>query len=422
MKPVYTKKTSDLKTHNLQNTWRMHFPAPHAVAALSIILLSCLGCEKKSDPAAEAPPAAQVVEAPSSNLVKVNNSAQFPLAAAEAYQAKSALNVTGVVNPDVSRTIPVISLAAGRVIAVHVHVGDFVKKGQLLMDVSSDDISGAYSTYHKAVADEVLANTQLRRAKLLYDKGAIPRSQLEIAQDTEDKAVIDVQTARQHLLLLGVKNPDGPQVQIVQIYAPATGVIIQQNVTPGAPAVNSLNNAPTPLAINSLNSSPNLFTIADLSHVWIICDVYENDLAQVHTGQTADISLNAYPERKVTGRIDEIDAVLDPTIRTGKVRLQVANPGYFMRIGMFATATFHGKKLEMHASIPSAAVLHLHDRAWVYSPDDSNTGDSKSGQFRRLEVHTGANLPNGMIEIVSGLTAGQKVVTNALALQDTVDQ
>ena len=401
---------------------RLHFSAPLTVVVLGLIALCSTGCDKKSDPAAEAPPAAQVVDAPNSSLVKVDHPDQFPLATADSYQATSTLNVTGVVNPDVSRTIPVISLASGRVVAIHVHVGDFVKKGQLLMEVASDDISGAYSTYHKAVADEVLANTQLRRAKLLYDKGAIPKSQLEIAQDTEDKAVIDVQTAREHLRLLGVKNPDGPQQQIVNIYAPATGVIIQQNVAPGAPAVNVLNNAPTPLSINSLSSSPNLFTIADLSHVWIICDVYENDLSQVHTGQSADIHLSAYPDRKVTGTINEIDAMLDPTIRTGKVRIQVENPGYFMRVGMFATATFHGKKMEMHASIPSAAVLHLHDRAWVYIPGNSNNSDNTGGQFRRLEVHTGASLPNGMIEIVTGLSAGQKVVTNALELQDTVDQ
>ncbi len=402
---------------------RLRLHAPLSAVMLSLLVLFSSGCEKKSDPAAEAPPSPQVIAAPSASLVRVDHPDQFPLASADAYEATTTLNVTGAVNPDVSRTIPVISLASGRVVAIHVHVGDFVKKGQLLMEVASDDISGAYSTYHKAVADEVLANTQLKRARLLYDKGAIPKSQLEIAQDTEDKAVIDVQTAREHLRLLGVKNPDGPQVQIVDIYAPATGVIIQQNVTPGAPAVNSLNNAPTPLSVSSLNSSPNLFTIADLSHVWIICDVYENDLAKVHTGQSADIRLNAYPDRKVTGTISEIDAVLDPTIRTGKVRIQVENPGYFMRVGMFATATFHGKQVETHASIPAAAVLHLHDRAWVYTPDNSNSGDSKSGgQFRRLEVHTGATLPNGMIEVVSGLAPGQKVVTNALELQDTVDQ
>jgi cobalt-zinc-cadmium efflux system membrane fusion protein len=293
------------------------------------------------------------------------------------------------------------------VVNILVKIGDFVKKGQLLMEVASDDISGAYSTYHKAVADEVLAKTQLRRATLLYDKGAIPKSQLEIAQDTEDKAVVDVQTALEHLRLLGVKDPDGPQVQTVKIYSPATGVIIQQNVTEAAPA------------INALNSAPNLFTIADLSHVWVICDVYENDLAQVHTGQIADIRLNAYPDRVLQGVISEIDAALDPNIRTGKVRIQVQNPGYFMRLGMFATATFHGKRVETHAAVPSGALLHLHDRAWAYVPD---TSTQVNGQFRRVAVETGANLPNGMIEIISGLQPGQQVVTNALELQDTVEQ
>ncbi len=374
------------------------------VASLCVGLLS-VGCEKKSDPAAEAPPAAQVVPAPNASLVKVDQPDQFPLATAVAYQATNSLNVTGTVNPDVSRNIPVISLASGRVINVLVRVGDFVKKGQLLMQVSSDDISGAYSAYHKAVADEVLARTQLDRAKLLYDKGAIPKSQLEIAQDTEDKAVIDVQTAVEHLRLLGAKDPNGPQIQVVDIFSPATGVITQQNVTQAAPA------------INALNSAPPLFMISDLSHVWIICDVYENDLAQVHTGQEADIHLNAYPDRLLKGTISEIDAMLDPNIRTGKVRIQVENPGYFMRVGMFATATFHGKKLETHAAVPASAVLDLHDRFWVYLADPGH-----SGQYKRIEVTTGASLPNSMLEIVSGIEAGQQVVSNALQLQNTVEQ
>lgn len=366
--------------------------------------LFAFGCGKMSDPAAEAPPNAQVVEAPNASLVKVDHPEQFPLVSATSYQATSSLNVTGAVNPDISRSIPVISLASGRIINILVKVGDFVTKGQLLMVISSDDISAAYQTYRKAKADEALAKVQLDRAKILYQEGAIPKSQLEIAQDTEDKALVDLQTAREHLLLLGVKDPDGPQVQTVNIYAPATGVIIQQNVTQAAPA------------INALNSSPPLFVIADLSHVWIICDVYENDLAQVHTGQEADIHLSAYPDRLVKGQISEIDAMLDPNIRTAKVRIQVPNPGYFMRLGMFATATFHGRKLETHAQVPADAVLHLHDRAWAYVPDGS------AGKYRRIAVETGDSLPNNMVEVISGLQPGQQVVSNALELQDTVEQ
>jgi len=364
-----------------------------------------LGCEKKSNPADEAPPAAQVIAAPSADLVQVDHPEQFPLATATEYRATSSLNATGSVNADVSRTIPVVSLASGRVVDLKAQMGDFVKKGQLLMQIASDDISGAYSSYHKAVADEVLAKTELDRARLLYDEGAIPKSQLEIAQDTDDKAVIDVQTAVEHLRLLGAKNPNGPQIQTVDIYAPATGVIIQQNVTQAAPA------------INALNGSPNLFMIADLSHVWVICDVYENDLAKVHVGQIADIRLNSYPDRVLKGTISEIDAMLDPNLRTGKVRIQVENPGYFMRIGMFATATFHGKTVETHAAVPADAVLHLHDRAWAYVPDPS-----AKGKYKRVGVETGDTLPNNMLEIVSGVEPGQQVVSNALALQDTVEQ
>ncbi len=188
-----------------------------------------------------------------------------------------------------------------------------------------------------------------------------------------------------------------------KVYAPATGVVIAQNVT---------NAAATGV---TFAGSATAFTIADLSQVWIICDVYENDLPMVHVGQTADIRLNSYPDRVVTGTISEIDAVLDPSIRTAKVRIQVPNPDHLMRIGMFATATFHGRRLQDHTSVPAAAILHLHDRDWVYVP-------AGNGKFKRVGVVGGAMLPGGMQEVISGLTAGQQVVSRALELENTVDQ
>jgi cobalt-zinc-cadmium efflux system membrane fusion protein len=106
--------------------------------------------------------------------------------------------------------------------------------------------------------------------------------------------------------------------------------------------------------------------------------------------------------------------VLDPTLRTAKVRIEVRNPGV-MRVGMFVTATFHGQKSETHAAVPATAILHLHDRDWVYVP----SGDKK---FRRVEVTSGGTLPNKMQEIVSGVQPGQQVVSNALVLQNTVEQ
>jgi len=360
------------------------------------------GCEKKNaDPAAEAPPPTSVEHQQGVNVIHVDHPERFPLITAATHEATSTLNVTGTVNPDVSREIPVVSIASGRVVAIHVRLGDYVRKGQLIMEVQSTDISGAYDQYLKAVNDEHLANTQLERAKILYDKGAIAKSQLEIAQDGEDDAKADLVAAEQQLHVLGVdKNHPG---ETVKVYSPASGFIIQQNVTEAATAG------------VTLSGTANAFTIADLSHVWIICDVYENDLATVHLGQAADIRLNAYPDRVLTGTIGDIGAILDPSIRTGKVRIQVENPGNLMRIGMFATATFHGKKPETHVAVPASAVLHLHDRDWVYVPN----GD---GNFRRVGVQGGPMLPGNLQEISSGLDSGQQVVSNALELQNSSEQ
>jgi membrane fusion protein, heavy metal efflux system len=373
-----------------------------AVLSASFVALLVGGCEKaKSDPAAEAPPAATVEHQNDLNLVKVDKPERFPLVEAVAHDATSTLNVTGSVNPDVSREIPVVSIASGRVVALHVRLGDYVRKGELIMEVQSTDISGAFDQYLKAVNDEHLANTQLERAKILYDKGAIARSQLEIAQDGEDDAKADLVAAEQQLHVLGIdKNHPG---ETVKVYAPASGFIIQQNVTEAATAG------------VTYSGSANAFTIADLSHVWVICDVYENDLSSVHLGQEADIRLNAYPDRLLKGTISDIGAVLDPNIRTAKVRIQVENPDNLMRIGMFVTAIFHGKKLETHTAVPASAVLHLHDREWVFVP----AGD---GKFRRASVEGGPMLPGNLQEINSGLNPGQQVVSNALELENSADQ
>jgi cobalt-zinc-cadmium efflux system membrane fusion protein len=363
------------------------------------LLAGCNG--KSSDPKSEAPPVAVVQTDTDVNLVQVDHPDQFKLVAATSYATTSTIQVTGTVNPDISRTIPVISIASGRVVEVHARIGDYVKKGQLLMDVQSADVSGAFGQYLKAVNDERLAKVQLDRAKLLNDKGAIPNSQVEIAQNAEDNANAALSASEEQLRVLGVDK--NHPAATVRVYAPASGYIIAQSVTAaGAAGV-------------TYAGSANAFTIADLSHVWIICDVYENNLPTVHLGQKADIRLTAYPDRVLTGTVSDIGAVLDPQIRTAKIRIQVDNPNTLMRVGMFATATIHGKALETRVQIPASAVLHLHDRDWVYVPG----GDNK---FRRLPVRGGNSLPDNMQEILSGIDVGQQVVSNVLALQNTADQ
>ncbi len=357
------------------------------------------GCgDSKGDPKAEAPPPVTVEHEQDLNVFQVDHPEQFPLATAAAHESASQLTATGTVNPDISRSVPVISIATGRVVEVHARLGDTVKKGQLLLRVQSADMSAAFSDYRKAVADGKLARIQFERAKLLYDKGAISLNDFQTAEDVENKAQVDVENTTERIRVLG-GNVDHPAA-ILDIRAPVSGVITDQQVT-NAAGVAGL-------------GSPNPFTISDLSYVWIVCDVYENDLPNVHVGETAEIRLNAYPNQAFTGRINNVLPVLDPTLRTAKARIEVRNPG-LMRVGMFVTATFHGQKKETHALVPATAILHLHDRNWVYVP----AGDKK---FRRVEVLDGQMLAGNMQEVISGIKPGVLVVQNALVFQNTVEQ
>ncbi len=385
--------------------------SPHAAlnAVLPLAAAAVLaGCGHAAhDPSAEAPPAGQaVIAAGDSGLVRIDRAEEFPTVTASDYRAVASLNVTGQVQPDPSREIPVISLANGRVVAAHVRLGDFVHKGQPVLEVQSTDVSGALNQYLKAINDERLTKVQLDRAQLLYDKGAIALAQLEIARDAEQDNLADLRAAEQQLHVLGI-DPKHPG-ETVKVPAPASGFIVQQNVTEASAAG------------NGILGTPNAFLIADLTHVWVICDVYENDLAQVRLGQTAEIRLSAFPGRVLKGTIGDVGAVLDPTLRTGKVRVEVPNPGYTLRVGMFATATLYGRMPETHAQVPATAILHLHDRDWVYVP--ATGPGTRAGDFRRQGVVAGAALPGGMQEVVDGLAAGQPVVRNALELQNTAAQ
>ena len=368
-------------------------------AALLVMTLFLAGCgDAHNDPSAGAPPPLKVEQASNGNVFQVDHPEQFPLTSAVERVGTSQLKVTATINPDVSKSVPVVSLVTGRVVEVKARLGDTVKKGQVLLRVQSADLAGAFSDYRKAVADEQLARTQSERAKLLYDKGAISLNDLQVTEDAETKARVELENTAEHVRVLG-GDLDHPGA-IVDIRAPISGAITDQQVT-NAGGIAGL-------------SSPNPFTISNLSTVWILCDVYENDLPTIRLGDGAEVRLNAYPDKLFHGRIGNIGPILDPTIRTAKVRIEVENPG-LMRVGMFATATFHGQKKEKFAAVPATAILHLHDRDWVYVPEGEKA-------FRRVEVTPGEMLPDNMQAVLKGIAPGQPVIANALAFQNSVEQ
>jgi len=361
-----------------------------ALSALGLFSL-CAGCGDRANSAPKNDPPASA-ETHDQNIVTVDHPEQFSLVEVENRQVVEELHMNGVVAPDVNRTVPVLSLGAGRAVEVFVRLGDDVKKGQVLLRISSPDLSSAFSDYQKFQADEVLARKQLDRSKMLYDKGAIAAKDLEAAQDAEDKAKVDLKTAGDRVRILG-GDPASPST-ILDVKAPISGTIVEQNVTAGA-------------AVKSTDNSPNLFTVANLGRVWVLCDVYEDALTRVQLGDIAEVRLNALPDRVFRGQVGNISRVLDPNTRTAKVRVELENVDRVFRAGMFVTATIRSRKGTPRAVVPATAVMRMHDKDWVFMPAGGN-------KFRRTEVQLGPVLKDGTQQVLAGLELHDKVVEKAL--------
>jgi cobalt-zinc-cadmium efflux system membrane fusion protein len=310
------------------------------------------------------------------------------------------MRANGVIAPDINREVPVVSLGGGRVVEIKAKLGDSVKKGQVLLLINSPDLTGAFSDYQKFRADQVLAEKQLARAQLLYDKGAIALSDLETAQDAHAKADVDLQAAIAHVKVLGgdISNP----TTLLPLRAPISGTIVDQQITNGT-------------GVRSLDNQQALFTIADLSQVWVVCDVYQDMLPQVHVGDTANISVNGYAHDQFAGKVINISQVLDATTRTAKVRIELPNPNGIMRAGMYVTAMFHARAQVERPVVPTTAIIQMHDSNCVFVP----LGD---GKFRRVRVELGPEEQGGYQQIISGLKPNDKVVTNALQFSSATEE
>jgi len=332
------------------------------------------------------------------NLYTVEHPELFKLVTAETQELPTILAANGSVTPDVNRTIHVTSQGSGRVVDLKVRLGDFVNKGQVMLSIHSADLAAAFSDYRKAEADERLAKKALDRAQLLHSHGALAEKDLEQSQDAEEKAQLDVQNTEQHVRILG-GDPAHPS-SLIKLRSPVAGSIVEQNVAGFE-------------GIKSLDNSPSLFTIADLTEVWVLCDIYENNLGEVHVGDAAELRLNAYPDRVYHGKVVDISRVLDPNTRSAKVRVVLSNRDGSLRPGMYSVATFRSRKSQSRVVVPSTAVMRLQDKDWVFRKDAAQ-------RFRRVEVHTLGAGSDGMQQIHDGVKAGDELVANALEFSSSV--
>jgi cobalt-zinc-cadmium efflux system membrane fusion protein len=384
-------------TRNYLRTNNPYGRSAAILAILSVIISMIILSASCSNDTKAVPTKAEVTLDP--NLYNIDHPELFNLVRVEARDLPTVLRANGSVIPDVNRTIHVTSQGSGRVVDLRVKLGDSVKKGQDLLSIYSADLAGAFSDYQKAVADERLAKKSLERAQLLYAHGALAEKDIQQVEDAEEKAKLDVQNTEQHVRILG-GDPAHPG-SLIELRAPVSGTIVEQNVSGFE-------------GIKSLDNSPNLFTIADLTEVWVVCDVYENDLGQVQLGDAAEIRLNAYPDKVYQGKVADISRVLDPNLRSAKVRIVLPNPDAALKPNMYAAATFRSRKTQSRLVVPGAAIMRLQDKDWVFRKEGQN-------QFRKTEVHTQGVTEDGFQQLQDGpLKAGNEVVTNALAFSSSI--
>lgn len=366
---------------------------PVLLAAASALL--AVGCSQHgSMDASEAKPSA-----PSSpNVFTVANPDQFPLVSPTVHEEPEVLSVNGTVAPDVTRTVHINAMAGGRVMEVRVKLGDDVKTGQLLLVVHSPDLEAAIQQYQKDLADQRLAEVALKRAQELFAHGAMAQQELDTAQTTEEKSQVDVKTDADHIRLLGGDLEHLSPT--IDVRSPVNGAVVDQQVSSGE-------------AVKSLDNSQSLFMVADLSRVWVLCDVYENDLGKVRVGDIAEVRLNAYPDRAFRGTVGNISQVLDPATRTAKVRVELPNPQGLFRPQMFATVKFTSRRTYPRLLLPATAILRLHDKDWVFVR-------ASESSFHLTQVQGGESAPDGTQEILSGVHRDDQVVSNALEFSSAV--
>jgi cobalt-zinc-cadmium efflux system membrane fusion protein len=323
------------------------------------------------------------------------------------------IQATGAVGPNEARVAHIRPLATGRIERVHVRAGDRVSKGQPLVDYDNIELGELIGQYLSALAavDKANAEAEVRRrsverAKRLVDLGAVAKAEYEkrnadhqnaLATINSQKAEVDKVEEKIHRF--GLTDADLEKLRTSShaerhrygshsvLAAPFAGVVIKSEAAEG----------------EVVDTERELFTIADISTVWVQADVYEKDIASIRQGQEAKISVAAYPEEEFTGKITYVTDFLDPKTRTAKVRCEVTNPRSRLKLEMFARIQIPTPAQREALMIPTSAVQQIQDKPVVFV----RRGDA---EFEKREVQLGPQ-SDGWVEVTAGLNSGEVVVT-----------
>lgn len=308
---------------------------------------------------------------------------------------------SGRITLDELRAGHVFSPVTGRVVQIRAQLGDRVKKGDPLAVIESPDIGNAVSDVHKAEADLIAAEHDLRRKKILFEQKAGSAADLEASEDGFRKSKAELERARQKQFLLRVGHVDAV-TQTYTLPSPIDGEVLLRQINPGVEVQGQYSGGAT----------QELFTLGAVDKVWSIGDLYEMDMRRVHVGSPARVTVVAYPEKVFEGKVDWVSGMLDPTTRTAKVRCTFDNPLRELRPEMYATVELLVDQKRALA-IPRTAVLRMGDAKVVFIHLGEVDGRTR---FKRVpvEVHEGDASP--LVEVKHGLAKGQKVVVNGAIL------
>jgi membrane fusion protein, heavy metal efflux system len=359
------------------------------IAGVLVLLLALVGCESSPN----SPTYAKNSGDPALFSIPQDQMSHVQVLEVQPTTLTRTLRLTGTVAYNAFRTTPVIAQVSGPVSRIAVVPGQRVKQGQPMLYVASPDYSQLRSNYLKAKDAYALAQKAEARAKDLYQHHAIAEQALEQAESAEVQAGGDLVSAQAALKVLGITDPDAlvqaPPTFEVPVKAPIGGEVVEQNV-----AVGQLIQP----------GSTQCFMLSDTSNVWVLVNVYQNDLPFVRVGDAVSIQTDAYPQ-VFRGRISYVAASLDPATRTLQARIETANPGEKLKKDMYVTATVSAGKISQAIVLPDAAVLRDNEnQPFVYVETSQN-------QFGRRAVTIGESV-NGQTEITSGVKTGDHVIGN----------
>ncbi len=355
-------------------------PRTESLLLLSLIALPVTACKSALPPAAENQPSNVGIE---TTIAHVQQSTDY-------------LDVPARVSADPSHVVRIFPPLSGRMIGLRVLPGQEVKKGDVIAQLQSSDIASARADFEKAKIEVLRADRALIRGKLLLQHEVLSQADYYELEATAQTAHSELERTRQRIHELGFAE-DGVSDEVA-LRSPISGVVLDIGTAAGE-MQRSLDNATT------------IATIANIDTVWILGDVFERDLASLKPGRQVEIHVPAFPDLKLTGRIDNIGDALDPSTRTLKLRVVLPNPRHILKADMFATIRVPGA-LRKAVILPATAVLHGGDKTYVFVPN-------ASGKFDERVVTIGRTFDSGNtrnIEILSGLNDGEKVVTVGGAL------